>query len=113
MRIYTRVTQRPVEQSVELREETVIVERRPVQRAATAEDLSKTEEREFEVRTTAEEPVIAKAARVVEEVEVGKATRQRRQTVRDTVQRTDVDVEEVRDRADQTNSGNSGTATTP
>jgi uncharacterized protein (TIGR02271 family) len=94
VRIYMRETERPVEESVELREERVIIERRPVERPATAADMN-TKERVFEIRTTAEEAVVAKTAHVIEEVEVGKETTQHRETVRDTVRRTDVDVENI------------------
>ena len=40
-------------------------------------------------------PVIAKEARVVEEVVVGKTATDRVETVTDTVRRTDVEVEEI------------------
>ena len=92
-RIYTRVTEKPVEQTVDLKEEHVIIERRPVDRPATDVDFRDGQERELEIRTTAEEPVIAKTARVVEEVEIGRQTTHRKETVRDTVQRRDVEIE--------------------
>jgi stress response protein YsnF len=47
------------------------------------------------VRETAEVPVVAKEARVVEEVVIGKEATERTETVRDTVRRTDVDVDEL------------------
>jgi hypothetical protein len=47
------------------------------------------------VRETAEEPVIAKTARVVEEVIVGKESSVRTETVNDTVHGTDVEIERV------------------
>ena len=40
VRIYSRVTERPVEESVRLREEKVTVERRPVDRPATDADFA-------------------------------------------------------------------------
>jgi stress response protein YsnF len=51
----------------------------------------------FEVRDTAEEAVVAKDARVVEEVAVGKEASDRTETISDSVRRTDVDVETVED----------------
>ena len=39
--------------------------------------------------------VVSKQARVVEEVVVGKETVQHEETIRDTVRRTDVEIEEV------------------
>ena len=47
----------------------------------------------IEVTATAEEPVISKEARVVEEVVVSKDVSQQTQTVRDTVRKTEVDVD--------------------
>ena len=43
----------------------------------------------------AEEPVVQKRARVREEVVVGKETKQRTEQVRDTVRRTEVEVEQL------------------
>jgi stress response protein YsnF len=81
-----------VSESVNLREEHATIERRPVDRPATVADLK---EGFVEVRETAEEPVVAKTARVVEEVIVGKESSNRTETVNDTVRGTDVEVERV------------------
>lgn len=95
VRIHTRVTDRPVEEHVTLREERVQVERRPVDRAVTDADLAAMKDGVVEVTTTGEEAVVGKQSRVVEEVVVGKDVVEREETVRDTVRRTDVDVENV------------------
>lgn len=95
VRVHTSVTERPVEASVNLREENVTVERRPVNRAASDADLAAIKEGDFTVTTRAEVPVIAKEAHVVEEVVVGKNVTERQETVSDTVRRTDVEVEET------------------
>jgi uncharacterized protein (TIGR02271 family) len=94
-RVYSRVVEEPVEESVRLREERVRVERTPVNRPATEADLRAGEEKVVEVQEYAEEPVVAKQARVVEEVRVGKDVSERTETVRDTVRRTEVDVEDA------------------
>lgn len=94
-RIHTHVTERPVEEQVRLREETVHVERRPVDRPVTAADEAAFREQSIEMTETAEEAVVAKQARVVEEVVVGKDVNERTETIRDTVRRTDVDVEQI------------------
>jgi uncharacterized protein (TIGR02271 family) len=94
-RIHSRVEEHPVEESVRLREEKVIVERHPVNRPATEADLRASEEETIEITETVEEPVVSKRARVVEEVTVRKEARERTETVRDTVRRKDVDVEPV------------------
>jgi hypothetical protein len=52
-------------------------------------------ERAVEVTARSEEAVVAKNARVVEEVVVNKDVAQRTETVEDTVRRTDVDVQNV------------------
>ena len=95
VRLYTRVTERPVEETVRLRDETVHVERHPVDRPATEADFAAATERTVEVTETDEEAVVRKQARVVEEVVVGKAQEERTETVRDTVRRTEVEVEPV------------------
>lgn len=94
VRVQTRVEEQPVEKQVRLRDEEVHVERRPVNRPAEQGDLNAFEEREFEVTETDEEPVVQKQARVVEEVVVKKDARERTETVRDTVRKTRVDVDQ-------------------
>ena len=95
MRIRSFVTETPVEENVTLRDETINVDRRPVDRAARDADFDAFEERTIEVTETDEEAVVSKEARVVEEVVVGKSVENRQETVRDTVRRTNVEVEEI------------------
>lgn len=95
VRVYSHVTERPVSETVTLREEHVNVERHPVDRPATGADLEAFREGTIELSETAEEAVIAKEARVVEEVVVSKDVTEHAQTVEDTVRRTDVEVEEL------------------
>ncbi|MDC0715567.1 YsnF/AvaK domain-containing protein [Nannocystis bainbridge] len=94
VRVYARVTERPVEEQVSLREEHVTVKRRPVDRPATGEDMGAFRESSMEMTEYAEEAVVAKEARVVEEVVVGREVETRTETVRDKVRRTDVEVVE-------------------
>ncbi len=93
VRVYSRVVEQPVEEKVRLREEHVRVERQPVNRAASDADLAAGKEQVVEVQEFAEEPVVGKQARVVEEVRVGKDVSERTETVRDAVRHTDVNVE--------------------
>ncbi len=95
VRIYRHVTETPVEESVQLREEHVTVERRAVDEPASAADVEAFKEGTVEVRESGEEAVVGKTARVVEEVDVGKEVSERTETVSDTVRRTDVEVERV------------------
>jgi hypothetical protein len=92
-RIYSRMTETPVEQEVSVREEHVHVERRPVDRPAHEKDLAAMQEGTTEVTETKEEPVVRKQARVVEEVVVSKDVEEHTEKVRDTVRRSEVDVE--------------------
>lgn len=95
VRIYRHVTETPVQEDVQLREERVTIERTSVDQPASAADIEAFKEGTLEVRETAEEAVIAKTARVVEEVKVGKEVTERTETVSDTVRRTDVEVEQL------------------
>jgi uncharacterized protein (TIGR02271 family) len=94
VRIYTRMTEQPIEQDVSLRQEHIDVERRPVNRPATEQDLREFKEGTIEMTAMAEEPVVSKEARVVEEVVVSKDASQELRTIRDTVRKTEVDVDE-------------------
>jgi len=95
VRVYSRVTERPVEEQVRLREEHVTVERRPANRAVTDAERDTLKDSEIVVTESAEEAITSKESRVVEEVIVGKQTSERTETVRDTVRRTDVQVEQL------------------
>jgi stress response protein YsnF len=100
VRVYT--IEHPVQEGVTLREERVAVERRPVDRPASGLPGEAFRDRTIDLTTHREEPVIAKEARVKEEVVVRNEADQRTETLRDSVRRTEVEVED--DRA---------TATTP
>jgi len=93
VRVYSHVTERPVQADVTLREESVHVERRPVNRPATATDFAAGSGADIEVYATGEEAVVGKTSRVVEEVLVGKQTSEHTQAIHDTVRKTEVEVE--------------------
>jgi uncharacterized protein (TIGR02271 family) len=95
VRVYSRVVDQPVEGNVELREERVKVERRQVDRPVERDELTGLRDQSIEVTEMSEEPVVQKRARVREEVVVGKETNQRTEKVRDTVRRTEVEVERL------------------
>ena len=92
VRIVNSVTEQPVSEEIRLREEHVNVERRPADRPATEHDLKAGEE-VIEITEMAEEPVVGKRTRVVEEVVVDKDVTERTETIHDTVKRKDVDVQ--------------------
>jgi uncharacterized protein (TIGR02271 family) len=95
VRVVRRVVETPVTERVDLREEHVNVERRPVDRPASAADINAFEETTIELRETAEEAVIEKSARVVEEVVVGKRVDERSEKISGSVRRTEVEIERL------------------
>ena len=92
VRVRSYVVETPVEESVRLRDETITVERRAVNRDADVTGDA-FRERTIELTETDEEAVVAKTARVVEEVVVSKDVTERTENISDTVRRTEVDVE--------------------
>jgi stress response protein YsnF len=97
VRVYT--VEHPVQEGVTLREERVAVERRPADRRVSEVLGDAFQERTMDVTTYREEPVVAKEARVKEEIRVRKEADQRTETVRDTVRHTEVEVEDDRVKA--------------
>ncbi len=94
VRIKSRIIEKPVEETLRLREERVHVERTPVDRPTTDSELENFREETIEVHETSEVPIVSKQSRVVEEVRVGKEVVEREETIRETERRTEVDVEE-------------------
>jgi uncharacterized protein (TIGR02271 family) len=95
VRLRSRIVERPVEESIRLREEHVSVERTPVDRVASESDFANFKEGTIEEIEHAERPVVAKEARVVEEVSLGKDVDEREETINDTVRHTEVDTENI------------------
>ena len=90
-RVRRYVVETPVEETLNLRDEHVSVERRPVTdgRAVGSDSFG---DKVIEMTETAEEAVVAKQARVREEVVIHKEATDRTETVRDTVRREDVEI---------------------
>jgi len=95
VRVYSDITSKPVEKQVNLRDEKITVDRRTVDRPASPGDMETFKEGQIELTEKHEEPIVKKRARVVEEVRVGKEVNEHTETVRDTVRRKDVRVEET------------------
>jgi len=95
VRLRSRIVEKPVEASVRLREEHVVVNRTPVNRPASEADFQAFKEGQVEVTESAERAVVAKEAKVVEEVSLGKQVTEREQVIHDTVRNTEVDVEQI------------------
>lgn len=97
VKVRSYIVETPVEENVSLREERVNIERRPVDRALGDADADRLfEERSIEVEEHGEEALVEKRARVREELAVGKTVEEHTETVRDTVRRTEVDVDDER-----------------
>jgi len=94
LRIYNVVTEREVTQNVTLRDETIKVNRRPINREVKiTDDLFKA--RSFELAEVDEIAKVSKTARVVEEVYLGKEVVNKIETIKETLRRQDVQIEEI------------------
>ena len=71
-----------------------MINRTPVDRPATAADFAAAEGT-ITLTETAEEAVVGKNARVVEEISIGKEVNTRTETINETVRETEVDVIET------------------
>jgi len=100
VRVRAYTVEEPVTESIDLREERVELDRRPVDRAVTAGDAFT--DRTIEAEEYREEAVVSKDARVVEEVGLRKTSDSHRETVSDTVRHTEVEIEDDRDDRDVT-----------
>jgi uncharacterized protein (TIGR02271 family) len=97
VRVRSYVVEEPVTADVDLREESVHVERRPVNRTVTGSDADRLfEERTVEIEERGEEAIVDKTARIREEVAVGKTVEKRTERISDTVRRTEVEVNDDR-----------------
>ena len=88
VRVHSYVEEMPVEEVIRLREEHVNVERHAASRPVTAAETF--QETTIVVTETAEQPVVAKQARVVEEVVIGNTTEEREETITETIRRQDI-----------------------
>lgn len=90
-RVRRYVVERPVDEQIKLRDETVSVFRRPATSTTTVADAFR--DREITVNESSEEAVVAKTAHVVEEVVVQKGVQERVETIHDTVRREEVEID--------------------
>ncbi len=95
VKVRSHVVETPVEEQVSLHDETVRVDRRPVDRVVTGADAL-FQDRTIELEEFAEEAVISKEVRVVEEISLRKEAHDRTETIRDTVRHTEVEIEDGR-----------------
>jgi uncharacterized protein (TIGR02271 family) len=90
-RVRRYVVETPVEEQVALRGEKVVVDRRPVSGGPPAAEFT---DKTIEMTEVNEEPVVSKTARVTEEVRLHKEATDRVETIRDTVRRDEVEIEQ-------------------
>lgn len=95
VRVRSYLREEPVSVNVNLREERVTLERRPVDRPLTDADAA-FRERTIEAEAHAEEAVVAKVARVTEEISLRKDVSERQETITDTVRKQEVEIEDER-----------------
>ena len=93
-RIRRYVVETPVEEQVTLHTENVTIDRRPVTDGEVIDNPDFTD-KTIEMTETSEEAVVSKKARVTEEISLRKDVSDRVETVKDTVRREEVDVEQA------------------
>ena len=99
-RLTTEVSEREVEKTVTLQDESVEVERTKADKTLKPQEAAKAfKETTVEVSGYTEKPVVSKEAHVVEEVSLSKNSGERDVTVSGTVRRQDVTVEDVDQKA--------------
>lgn len=108
VRVRSYVVETPVNEQVTLHNESVHVERRPVDRSPTPSDERLFAEKTIEATTRSEQAVVSKEARVVEEVGLRREATERTETVSDTVRRTEVEVEDERGNVSRTGTTGGG-----
>lgn len=96
VRVRSYVVEEPVSADVSLRSERVDVVRRAVDRPVDSLDAA-FRDQTIELEETAQEAVIAKEARVKEEIDLNRKVENTTQTVSDTVRRTEVEIEDERE----------------
>jgi stress response protein YsnF len=97
-RVQTFTREEPVEQAITLREERLEATTRAGGRHLSVEEVQSgglLKDRVIQVSEMREEPVIAKEAYVREEVVLSKTVTERTETIRETVRRTDVNIQDV------------------
>ena len=96
MHVESKIVSKPFDQEVRLREEHVTVERRRVDQPLTLADAdARLQDGVVELRATAEQAVVEKRARVVEEVTLKKDSTEHVEHVRDSVRHTEVKITEI------------------
>ncbi len=95
VRVTVHAKETPITQDIRLHETHVDIERRPANRAITNTEVASLRDRVLEVDELAEELVVEKQARVIEEVIIKRHSNDRVETVRGAVREDQVAVEKL------------------
>jgi stress response protein YsnF len=95
VRVHAYTVEQPIQRDLTLRDERVEIEHRPI---SSTGNLRMPQEREIEAVERHEEPVVEKRLTANEEIAVRKEVDQHTETVRDTVRRTEVEIDDDRAR---------------
>ncbi|MDB5473623.1 MAG: hypothetical protein JWP99_926 [Devosia sp.] len=99
VRVRSYLREEPVSANVNLHEERITLDRRPVDRPLSDGDMA-FRDRTIEAEAHAEEAVIGKEARVTEEISLRRDSTERQETITDTVRKTEVEIEDDRTMTD-------------
>ncbi|MCJ2009329.1 YsnF/AvaK domain-containing protein [Methylobacterium sp. J-092] len=113
VRVRSYAVEKAVSENVTLRDETVHVDRRVVDRAVTPGDMALFEDKVIEATEMREQAVVSKEARVVGEVGIRKEASDRVETVTDKVRHTEVEVTDERGTVSRTGTAGTATGTVP
>lgn len=108
VRIRSYVVEEPVSETVQLESDRVEIDRRAVDRPVTGADADLFRDRVIEAEETREEAIVAKEARVVEEVSLRRTHETEAETISDTVRHTEVEIADERGTTSGARSGRSG-----
>ena len=95
-RLISRIIEKPVEKTIELKDEHVTVVRTPIDRPVSSADFDGFKEEQIEMTEYSEVPVVKKEAHVVEEITVTKDVHEREEIIKETLRNTEVTTEEIK-----------------
>ena len=95
-RLISRIIEKPVEKTIELKDEHVTVVRTPIDRPVSSADFDAFKEEQLEMTEYSEVPVVKKEAHVVEEIIVTKDVHEREEIIKETLRNTEVTTEEIK-----------------
>ena len=95
-RLTSRLIEKPIEKTIQLKDEHVTVVRTPIDRPVSSADIDAFKEEQIEMTEYSEVPVVNKEARVVEEITVTKDVSEKEEIIKETLRNTEVTTEEIK-----------------